>query len=369
VSNKWVVTMGLIALAACGGNGGNAANGGNTSASGTGQAQPSAGGAGIAGLTGAGSTFAYPLYQKWFYDYAQKNGVKINYQPIGSGGGIKQLQEGTVDFGASDAPMTDQQIAQAKGGSIIQLPSSLAAVAISYNLPGAPDNLKLTGAVLGQIYLGKITKWNDPQIARLNPGVKLPATDILVTHRSEASGTTFIFTDFLSGTSPGWKAGPGKSTEVQWPVGLGGKGTAGVAGLIQQNPGAIGYIELAYAVQNKLPVALIQNPSGKFLPPTLDGATAAAAAVAKTLPATTDFRISIVNAPAPDAYPISSFTWLLLYQNQTDAQKGKELVDLITWGLQDGQNEGKPLNYAPLPANMVQMEQDRLKTVKLPGAA
>ncbi len=366
MTRKWLVgAAALLALAACGGSGsggGNAAGGTSTTA------QASAGASG-ADLTGAGSTFAYPLYQKWFYDYAQKNGVKVNYQPIGSGGGIKQLQEQTVDFGASDAPMTDQQLAQAKGGPILQLPSSLAAVAISYNLPGAPNNLKLSGPVLAGIYLGKITKWNDPQIAALNPGVQLPATDVLVTHRSEGSGTTFIFTDFLSGVSPQWKAAPGKGTDIQWPVGLGGKGSAGVAGLIQQNPGAIGYIELAYAQQNKLPVALVQNPAGQFLPPSLDGATAAAAAVAKTLPPTTDFRISIVNAPAPDAYPISSFTWLLLYQNQNDARKGKALVDLVTWGLHDGQAEGKALDYAPLPPNMVQLETDRLKTVKLPGTA
>ncbi len=354
-----IVGVAALALAACGGgNGGQGGTGGQASVGSTG-----------ADLTGAGSTFAYPLYQKWFYDYAQRAGVKINYQPIGSGGGIRQLQDQTVDFGASDAPMTDQQLAQAKGGPVLQLPSSLAAVAISYNLPGAPANLKLNGAVLAGIYLGKITKWNDPQITALNPGVTLPATDVLVTHRSEGSGTTFIFTDFLSGASPQWQAGAGKGTEIQWPVGLGGKGSAGVAGLIQQNPGAIGYIELAYALQNKLPVALVQNPAGRFLPPSLEGATAAAAAVAKTLPPTTDFRISIVNAPAPDAYPISSFTWLLIYQNQRDAVKGKKLLDFITWGLQAGQAEGQALDYAPLPAGIVRLESERLKTVKLPGTA
>ena len=363
---KWVVAVAALTLAACG-------NGGNQAGTGGAGAQASAAGAtssgGGADLTGAGSTFAYPLYQKWFYDYAQKTGVKINYQPIGSGGGIRQLQDQTVDFGASDAPMTDQQLAQAKGGPIIQLPSSLAAVAISYNLPGAPDNLKLSGPVVAGIYLGTITKWNDQKIAALNPGVTLPASDVLVTHRSEGSGTTYIFTDFLSGVSPQWKASPGKGTDIKWPVGLGGKGSAGVAGLIQQNPGSIGYIELAYALQNKLPVALVQNPAGKFLPPSLDGATAAAAAVAKTLPASTDFRISIVNAPAPDAYPISSFTWLLIYQNQTDAAKGKKLVDFVNWGLNNGQADGKALDYAPLPPNMVQLETERLKTVKLPGTA
>ncbi len=363
MTRMWVAAVAAVGLAACGGGGGRNQTAG---AAGGPQMQASAGGT---GLTGAGSTFAYPLYQKWFYDWAQKTGVQINYQPIGSGGGIRQFSDMTVDFGATDAPMSDAQLAQAKGGPVIQLPSSLAAVAISYNLAGAPNNLKLTGAVLGQVYLGKITKWNDPQILALNPGVQLPATDIIVTHRSEGSGTTFIFTDFLSGASPQWKAGPGKGTDVQWPVGLGGKGTAGVAGLIRQNPGAIGYIELAYAEQNKLPVALIQNPAGKFLPPTLAGATAAAAAVAGTLPPTTDFRISIVNAPAPDAYPISSFTWLLVYQDQKDAKKGKELVDFINWGLTQGQQEGKALDYAPLPPNMVQLETERLKTVKLPPAA
>ncbi len=364
MSRSLVIAVVSLAFAACGGGGNSNQNA--TTSPGAEQAQASAGGV---DLTGAGSTFAYPLYQKWFYDWAQKTGAKINYQPIGSGGGIRQFSEMTVDFGATDAPMTDQQLAQAKGGAVLQLPSSLAAVAISYNVPGAPNNLKLTGEVIAQMYLGKITKWNDPKITALNPGVKLPASDIIVTHRSEGSGTTFIFTDFLSGVSPEWKAGPGKGTDIQWPTGLGGKGSAGVAGLIQQNPGGIGYIELAYAEQNKMPVALIQNPSGKFLPPTLDGATAAAAAVAKTLPPTTDFRISIVNAPAPDAYPISSFTWLLIYQNQKDAKKGKELVDFINWGLSQGQQEGKALDYAPLPPNMVQLETERLKTVKLPPAA
>ncbi len=358
----WVGLAAALALAACGGGADRSGAGGGTPPA----SETVAGGAG-ADLTGAGSTFAYPLYQKWFYDYAQKNRVKVNYQPLGSGGGIRQLQEQTVDFGASDAPMTDQQLAQARGGPILQLPASLAAVAISYNLPGAPDNLKLSGPVLAGIYLGTITKWNDPRIAALNPGVRLPASDVLVAHRSEGSGTSYIFTDFLSGSSPEWKTGPGKGTDVQWPVGLGGKGSAGVAGLIQQNPGAIGYIELAYALQNKLPVALVQNPAGRFVAPSLEAATAAAASVAQTLPPTTDFRISIVNAPGADAYPISSFTWLLLYRNQKDAAKGRKLVDLIQWGLGDGQAEGKALNYAPLPPNMVQLERERLKTVKLPA--
>jgi phosphate transport system substrate-binding protein len=358
----------LIAVAfvagACGGGKGN-----QTAAATAGGAQPAASTASTTGLTGAGSTFAYPLYQRWFYEYAQNTGVHVNYQAIGSGGGIRQLMDQTVDFGATDGPMTDQQLAEAKGGPILHLPSSLGAVAISYNVPGVPDSLKLTGPVIADIYLGKITRWNDPAIAALNPGVKLPAQDILVTHRSEGSGTTYIFTDFLSGQSPAWKSGPGKATDIQWPVGLGGKGTAGVAALVQQNPGSIGYIELAYALQNHLPVALVKNPAGRFLPPSLEGATAAAAAVASSLPATTDFRISIVNAPAPDAYPISSFTWLLVYQNQTDATKGKELVNLIDWGLHQGQALGKPLDYAPLPPNMVQMETERLKTIKLPPAA
>ncbi len=317
----------------------------------------------VADLTGAGGTFPYPIYQKWFYDYAQKTGVKINYQPIGSGGGIRQISEQTVDFGASDGPMTDQQLAQAKGGELMHIPTVLGAVAISYNVPGVPSGLKLTGPVVADIYLGKITKWNDRQLQALNPGVKLPDTDILVTHRSEGSGTTYIFSDYLSTQSAAWKAGPGKGTDIAWPVGLGGKGNAGVAGLIKQTPGSMGYVELAYVLQNKLPYALLRNAAGRWVAPSMEGATAAAAGVAKGLPANTDFRVSIVNAPGAAAYPISSFTWLLVYKHLADAGKQKKLMDFIRWAVHDGQKEVASLDYAALPPNVVRMLDQRLAGV------
>jgi phosphate transport system substrate-binding protein len=363
VTRTWIIAVAGLALAACGGGD----KGGNANTGSGAQPQASAGGGGT-DLVGAGATFPNPIYQRWFYDYSQKTGVKINYQSIGSGGGIRQISEQTVDFGASDSPMSDQELSQAKGGAVLHFPSVIGAVAVTYNLPGAPDGLKLTGDVLAAIFQGKVTKWNDAGIAALNPGVKLPAQDILVVHRSDGSGTTYIFTDYLSAVSPAWKAAPGKGKDVQWPVGLGGKGNEGVAGQIKQTPGALGYVELAYARQNKLPVAAVRNAAGRFVQPSLQGATAAAAGTARSLPPTTDFRISIVNAPGADAYPISSFTWLLVYQNQPDATKGRKLVDFIGWALHDGQSEVQALDYAPLPANMVQLETERLKTVKLPGA-
>ena len=365
MTGRWAVAAAALALAACGGSKGNQANPAESTSAGGPQMQANAAAGGD--LTGAGATFPAPIYQKWFYDYAQKTGVKINYQSIGSGGGIRQVSEQTVDFGASDGPMSDQEMAQAKGGAILHFPTVIGAVAITYDLPGAPDGLKLSGDVIAGIFLGKVTKWNDPAIAVLNPGVKLPAQDLLVVHRSDASGTTYIFTDYLSSASAAWKAGPGKGKDVQWPVGLGGKGNEGVAGQVKQTPGAVAYVELAYAKQNQLPVAAVRNAAGKFVQPSLQGATAAAAAVAKSLPATTDFRISIVNAPGADAYPISSFTWLLVYQNQRDATRGRKVLDFINWALHDGQKEVESLDYAPLPPNMVQLESDRLKTVKLPG--
>ncbi len=314
-----------------------------------------------ADLTGAGATFPFPIYQRWFYDYAAKTGVKINYQSIGSGGGIRQLSEQTVDFGASDGPMSDAELAKAKGGAVLHVPTVLGAVALTYNVPGVPTGLKLTGDLAADIFLGKLTKWNDPRIARLNPGVKLPASDVLVVHRSDGSGTSYIFTDYLSSVSPAWKAGPGKGKEVQWPVGLGGKGNEGVAGQIKQMPGSIGYVELAYAKQNKLPYALMRNQAGRFVAPSIEGATAAAAGVARGLPANTDFRISNVNAPGATAYPISSFTWILLYQNQKDAVKGAKLRNFLLWAVHDGQKTASTLDYAPLPANVVRMLDTRLR--------
>ena len=314
-------------------------------------------------LTGAGATFPQPLYSKWFNDYAAKTGVKINYQPIGSGGGIRQFLDGTVDFGATDAPMTDEEIGKLKAPAY-HIPTVLGAVVITYNLPELAKPLNLTGQVVAQIFLGKVAKWNALEIASLNPGVSLPNKDILVVHRSEGSGTTYIFSDYLTAVSPAWAAGPGKGKELQWPVGLGGQGNQGVAGQIRQLPGSIGYIELAYARQNKFPTAALKNAAGAFVLPTIESVTDAAAAVAAKLPPTTDFRVSIVNAAAKDAYPISSFTYLLVYETQPDAAKGKKLIDFIKWAIHDGEADAAKLDYAPLPKNVVTLLDKRLATVK-----
>jgi phosphate transport system substrate-binding protein len=325
-------------------------------------AAASANRSGSVDLTGAGATFPYPLYSKWFADYATKTGVKINYQSIGSGGGIRQLSEGTVDFGASDSPMKDEDIAKAKG-PILHIPTVLGAVAVTYNLPALTTPLKLTGDALSDIFAGKITKWNDPRIVASNAGVRLPATDVLVVHRTDGSGTTYVFTDYLTSASKTWAAGPGKGKEVAWPVGLGGKGNEGVAGQVKQTPGAIGYVELAYAKQNQLPFALIRNSAGNFIAPSADGATAAAAGIADKLPANTDYRLSIVNAPGAQAYPISSFTWILVYRQQTDPAKGKKLVDFLRWALTEGEKQATALDYAPLPATMASQLLARLDSI------
>ncbi len=311
-------------------------------------------------LTGAGATFPYPIYSKWFSDYATKTGVRINYQSLGSGGGIRQLSEQTVDFGASDAPMSDAELSKAKGGKVLHFPMVLGAVVVTYNLPGVAKALKLSGAVLGDIFLGKITKWNDPRIAALNAGIALPAKSILVVHRSDGSGTSFIFTDYLTAASPAWASGPGKGKEVQWPVGLGGKGNEGVAGQVRQIAGSIGYVELAYARQNKLAYAEMQNATGAFVAPTIEAITEAAAAAAKSLGTNTDYRMSIVNAPGKKAYPISSFTWLLVYDKMTDASKAKKLADFMKYALNDGQKSAPALDYAPLPANIAKQLEKRV---------
>ena len=317
-----------------------------------------------ADLTGAGATFPNPIYQKWFDTYATAKGVRINYQPIGSGGGIKQLQEQTVDFGASDAPMSDAEMAAAKGGTVLHFPTVLGAVVITYNIPELKAPLKLSGDAVADIFLGKITKWNDARIAALNPGVKLPAADVLVVHRSDGSGTTYIFSDYLTAVSEAWKAGPGKGKDLQWPVRLGGKGNDGVAGQVKQTPGSIGYVELAYARQNKLAYAELKNASGKFVAPTIETTTAAAAGVARGLPANTDYRVSIVNAPGADAYPISSFTWIIVYENQPDAAKWKKLDGFLRWALGDGEKMVESLDYAPLPENIQKALEKRLGSVK-----
>ena len=303
-------------------------------------------------LTGAGATFPYPIYSRWFSDYATKTGVKINYQSIGSGGGIRQLSERTVDFGATDAPMSDAELAKAKGGTVMHIPTVLGAVVVTYNVPELKKPLRLDGPTLADVFLGKITRWNDPRIAALNLGTRLPASDILVVHRSDGSGTSYVFTDYLAAVSPEWRTKPGKGKEVQWPVGLGGKGNEGVAGQIKQLPGSIGYVELAYAKQNKLAYADIKNAQGQFVTPTLDAVTMAAAGAAAKLPANTDYRVSIVNATGKGAYPISSFTWLLVYKQQSDAGKHRKLIDFMRWALTDGEKSAATLDYAPLPPSM-----------------
>jgi phosphate transport system substrate-binding protein len=315
-------------------------------------------------LNGAGATFPNPIYSKWFSDYATATGVRINYQSIGSGGGIRQLTEGTVDFGASDAPMSDAEMAKLKT-PVLHFPTVLGAVVITYNIPGITKAIRLTGPVVADIFAGKITKWNDSRIAALNKGLALPSSDILVVHRSDGSGTTYIFSDYLSNVSPAWAQSPGKGKELAWPVGLGGKGNEGVAGQVKQTPGAIGYVELAYAKQNSLPFADLQNENGEFVTPTIESVTTAAAAAASKLPANTDYRISIVNAAGKGAYPISSFTFLLVYQSQPDPAKGKKLVDFLRWYLRNGEKSAASLDYAPLPASMVAQLEKRLGSIRM----
>ena len=316
-------------------------------------------------LTGAGATFPYPIYSRWFAEYAAKTGVKINYQSIGSGGGIKQLSEQTVDFGASDAPMTDEEMANAAGGEIIHIPTVVGVVAIAYNIPDLTQPLRLTGPLVADIFLGTITKWNDARIAALNPGAKLPASDVLVIHRSEGSGTTFILTDYLSAVSPAWKAGPGKGKSVQWPTGIGERGNEGVSGHIKQTPGSIGYVELAYVKQNRLSAATLQNASGQFVEPTAASATAAAEAAVAKLPPSTDYRVSIVNSPGAETYPITSFTWLLVYSHMPDAAKAKKLDEFVRWALTEGQKQAAPLDYAPLPASLATALTSRVDSVTM----
>ncbi|HKW49607.1 MAG TPA: phosphate ABC transporter substrate-binding protein PstS [Gemmatimonadaceae bacterium] len=318
-----------------------------------------------AALTGAGATFPNPIYQKWFDTYASKTGVKINYQSIGSGGGIRQLSEQTVDFGASDAPMTDEEMSKAKGGPIQHIPTVLGAVVMTYNLPEVTQTLKLTGDLIADIFLGKVTKWNDSRIAALNKGVNLPNRDIVVVHRSDGSGTSYIFTDYLSAVSPTWKTSPGKGKDVSWPVGLGAKGNEGVTGTVKQTPGALGYVELAYARQNKLPTAAIRNASGQFVQPSIEAVTAAATGAVSKLPANTDYRISIVNAPGAQTYPISSFTWILIYKTQPNAEKGKQLLDFLHWALHDGEQLASSLDYAPLPTAVATRLDSTLVTIKV----
>jgi phosphate transport system substrate-binding protein len=314
-------------------------------------------------INGAGATFPYPIYSKWFSEYNKLHPeVEINYQSIGSGGGIRQLSNQTVFFGATDGPMTaDQQFAAP--GPILHLPTVLGAVVPIYNIPGVDTPLKFTGKVLGDIIMGKVAKWNDAAITALNPGVKLPGTDITVAHRSDGSGTTYIFVDYLSKVSPDFKKTVGVATSVNWPVGVGGKGNEGVAGLVKQTPGSIGYVELVYAKQNKIDYGSVQNFDGEFVSATLESVTAAAASAGKAMPK--DFRVSITNAPGKGAYPISSFTWLLFYEHPSDKKKSKIMVDFMKWALTDGQKYATDLDYAPLPAEVIALEMDALKRISI----
>jgi phosphate transport system substrate-binding protein len=312
-------------------------------------------------LSGAGATFPYPMYSKWFSEYSKSHsGVEINYQSIGSGGGIRQVTAGTVDFGASDMPMTDKQLQDSKT-KILNLPTVLGADVPAYNIPGVTGEVKFTPEVLAGIFLGKISKWNDKAITSVNPGINLPDKDIIVVHRSDGSGTTFIWTDYLSKVSPEWKSQVGSDTSVKWPVGLGNKGNEGVSGLIRQMSGSIGYVELIYAVQNNIPYGSVRNSAGNFVKASLESVSAAAASAPKMPP---DFRVSITNAPGKDAYPIASFTWLLIPLPSKDPAKGKILNDFLNWMVTDGQKMTGALSYAPLPDNVVAKEKEAIKQVK-----
>ncbi len=341
--------FGMLLVAGCSGGGGagsgSGASGGNVS------------------LTGAGATFPYPLYTKWVAEYAKTTpGVAINYQSIGSGGGIRQITEKTVDFGASDAPMSDEQIGKAQG--IVHVPTCLGAVVLAYNIEGVSTGLKLSPDTLAGIFLGDIKQWDDPKLKADNPDVALPAKPIATVHRSDGSGTTKIFLDYLSAVSPAWAKGPGSGTSVSWPGGLGAKGNEGVSGQVKGQPNSIGYIELAYAMQNKMTMASLKNKAGKFVAPALASITAAAKGASAKMP--DDLRISIVDAEGDDAYPISGFTYILLYGKQPDAAKGKALVGFLAWALGDGQKLTAPLDYAPLPAEVVEKAKKKLGSVTGP---
>ena len=310
-------------------------------------------------INGAGATFPYPIYSKWFDEYAKVDpSVRFNYQSIGSGGGQKQILAQTVDFGASDGPMSDDNLAKAPG-KLLHIPTVAGADVVAYNLPGNPV-LKLDPDAIAGVFLGQIKKWNDPKIAALNPGIKLPDQDIVVVHRSDGSGTTYIWTDYLSKISSEWKQKVGTNTSVNWPTGLGGKGNEGVAGQIKQTPGALGYVELIYAVQNKMPYADVKNASGEFVKASVESITAAMA----TAQIPDDFRFSMTNAPGKDAYPIAGATWLLVYEQQKDAMKGKKLVEFLKWAMKDGEKMARDLQYAPLPEKVQERVLKRVDEIK-----
>jgi phosphate transport system substrate-binding protein len=313
-------------------------------------------------LTGAGATFPNPIYSRWFSEYSASHpGVQVNYQSVGSGAGIRQVSEKTVDFGASDGPMTDEQLAASKV-KLVHIPTVLGAVVPVYNIPGAKTALKFAPDVIADIYLGKITKWNDPRLVKDNPGVSLPDHQILPVYRSDGSGTTYIFTDFLSKVSPEFQTKIGKNTSVRWPLGIGQKGNEGVAGMVRNSPFSFGYVELIYAKANNMEYGYVRNPAGKWLQASTDGVTAAAAGAAKNMPA--DYRVSITNAPGADAYPISSFTWLLIPIKSDDPAKGKVIKDFLTWMLDKGEAEANQMTYAPLPKSVIDMERKTIATIQ-----
>ena len=355
--------VGVIGLALAGGAcKGNGSGGSSTASSGGGGSAPSSG---EVSLNGSGASFPNPLYSKWIAEYqAIEKNTKINYQSIGSGAGIKAISDKTVDFGASDAPMSDDQLAKA-GGKLLHIPMTLGAVVVTYNVPGAPDHLNLTPEVLSAIFLHDVTMWNDAKIASLNPTTKLPAQTIGVVYRSDGSGTTAIFTDYLAKVSPVWKDKVGSGTSVKWPTGTGANKNDGVANQIKSTPGAIGYVELAFALQTKQPVAMLKNHAGKFVEPSLDAITAAAAGATTKMPE--DLRISIVDAEGDASYPISAFTYVLVYDEMSDAAKGQALASFLWWGLHDGQKMAPALHYAPLPAEVVSKAESRVKLMKAAG--
>lgn len=319
-------------------------------------------------LNGAGATFPYVIYSKWFDEFQKVSGVRINYQSIGSGGGIKQVIEGTVDFGATDGPMSDDQLkeaAQKRGTEILHIPTVLGAVVLSYNLTGLSQPIKLDGATVADIFLGKIYMWNDKRIASLNPGVKLPDKSIIVTHRSDGSGTTFIFTNYLTKVSDEWNKKVGNNTSVNWPIGLGGKGNEGVAGIVKQTEGALGYVELAYAVKNKLPYVTLKNKSGNFVEANFKTVTAASEGAAKNMPS--DLRAIITDAEGKNAYPISGFTWLLIYKDMKDKTKAEALVKFLKWAMTKGESYAEGLYYAPLPKSVVKLNEKKINSITSNG--
>ena len=336
---------------------------GCTSGDSRGRTSASASAARATDLTGAGATFPYPIYSRWFADYAVQTGVRINYQSIGSGGGVRQLFERTVDFGASEAVVSDSDIAAAHVAPLLQLPVVLGAVAVIYNVPELRVPLRISGAVLADIYLGRVTTWNAVALRDLNPGVVLPPQDIIVTYRADASGSTYVLSEFLAQQSPAWQAGPGVGKALRWPVGLGAKGNEGVSGQVKLTPYTIGFAEVAFARQNGLAIARVRNAAGAFVAPTVAAIRAAATGVEARLPGVEDFRVSLVDAPGRDAYPVSSFTWILFYRQQADAAKGRALVDFLRWAIHAGQSNAEPLDYAPLPAALVTRVEHALDRV------